>query len=147
MQGEINDLQTHMYYQKKGFDNLAEQNSYEQVALTGIGEYCFINSTVSKYEGKETGYSLNLILTPEAEGTVREVANRILDAAQNPNWEYSQFGFCAASKIRFATSLTVPSASGVRMRFNEYPVSLPSYLETVELMKQYSPIPVSATCS
>ena len=90
MQGEINDLQTHMYYQKKGFDNLAEQNSYEQVALTGIGEYCFINSTVSKYEGKETGYSLNLILTPEAEGTVREVANRILDAAQNPNWEYSK---------------------------------------------------------
>ena len=69
---------------------MTESNSYEQVTLEGIGEYFFINSSVSTYEGKEVGYSLNLILDAETEKTVREVAERILGAAQSPNWEYSK---------------------------------------------------------
>lgn len=80
--GEDNKIQ-------KESDKL-EEKSYKQVTLRGNVTFCFVNSNVSTYQGKETGYSLNLILDEDSKRLAEETANEILDVAQSPDWEYEK---------------------------------------------------------
>ena len=65
------------------------ENSFEQIYLKGTAKYIKVNSSVNKYQDKETGYSLNLYLTPETEAKVRKLADKLLTVAQTQGWKNS----------------------------------------------------------
>lgn len=63
------------------------EKSFQQVNLTGVVNFAYINSSVNEYQGKKVGYSLNLMLTEKTEREVTTIADGVLSVAMTEGWK------------------------------------------------------------